>query len=393
MDARGRELDDAGARATIAVRAQTDGQESEDVMSEARPNEQSPDFMSRAIELAVRLVVIGLLAYWCFRIFRPFLMPLVWGIILAVALGPLYLWLEGVLGGRRRLAATLLVLVCLGALMAPAVLLSGSLVDGVRYVSSRLEQGHEGEIKVPPAPTKVADWPLVGPQVYETWNLAATSLETVLRPFHSQLLALGGWLVALAKQAALVVILTAVSLVVAALLLVRRESAVRAALNVGGRLGGEVGIESVRIAGRTIGTVTKGVVGVAAIQAALAAVGLVAAGVPGAGLWALLVMVLAVAQLPPILVLGPAILYLVAAHASTPVVVLFTLWSVVVWFSDAFLKPLLMGRGSEVPVGVILIGAIGGLILHGLIGLFLGAVVFSTGYRLAGQWIQQIPRE
>ena len=358
-------------------------------MSEARSNEHSPDSMRRAVELAVRLVVIGLLAYWCFRIFRPFLMPLIWGVVLAVALAPLYLRLEGVLRGRRKLAATLLVLVCLAALILPAVALSDSVIGGARFISSKIEQGGEGELRIPPAPATVADWPLVGPTVYETWNRAAISLETVLRPFRSQLLAFGKWLVALAKQAALAVIMTAVSLVIAAVLLVRRESAVKAALDIGRRLGGEQGIESVRLAGRAIGTVAKGVVGVAAIQAALAAVGLVAAGVPGAGLWALLVLVLAVAQLPPILVLAPAILYLVATQAGTTVIILFTIWSLIASFCDAALKPLLLGRGIEMPVGVILIGAIGGLILHGLIGLFVGAVVFSVGYRLWGTWMAQ----
>ena len=358
-------------------------------MSELQRDELQPDLTRRAIELTVRLIVIGLLVYWCFRIFRPFLMPLVWGVVLAVAFAPLYLRLEGLLRGRRKLAATLLVLVCLGALMIPAVALSDSVLDGARFISAKLEQGQEGELKIPPAPATVADWPLVGEKVYETWNQAAASLETVLKPFRSQLLAFGGWLVALAKQAAFAVIMTAVSLVIAAVLLVRRESAIQAALAVGGRLGGEQGIASVRLAGRAIGTVAKGVVGVAAIQAGLAAVGLVAAGVPGAGLWALLVLVLAVAQLPPILVLGPAILYLVATQAGTTVIVLFTIWSLVVSFCDAALKPLLLGRGIELPVGVILIGAIGGLILHGLIGLFVGAVVFSIGYRLFGTWMAQ----
>ena len=356
-------------------------------MSELPADQLRPDVTRRTIELAVRLVLIGLLAYWCFRIFRPFLMPLVWGTVLAVALAPLYLRLEGLLRGRRKLAATLLVVVCLGLLVVPTVALSDSVLDGARFITTKLEQGGEGELRIPPAPASVADWPLIGEKVYETWNAAATSLATVLKPFRSQLLAFGGWLVGLAKQAALAVIMTAVSLVIAAVLLVRRESAVKAALNVGERLGGEHGTESVRLAGRAIGTVAKGVVGVAAIQAALAAIGLVAAGVPGAGLWALLVLVLAVAQLPPILVLGPAILYLVAMQAGTTVIVLFTIWSLIVSFCDAALKPLLLGRGIELPVGVILIGAIGGLILHGLIGLFVGAVVFSIGYRLWGAWM------
>lgn len=87
--------------------------------------------------------------------------------------------------------------------------------------------------------------------------------------------------------------------------------------------------------------------------------------------------------------LGPAILYLVATQAGTTVIVLFTIWSLIASFCDAVLKPLLLGRGMEIPVGVILIGAIGGLVLHGLIGLFVGAVVFSIGYRLFGSWLGQ----
>jgi predicted PurR-regulated permease PerM len=133
----------------------------------------------------------------------------------------------------------------------------------------------------------------------------------------------------------------------------------------------------------------KGVVGVAAIQAALAAAGLAVAGVPGTGVWAFLILILAVAQLPPILVLLPAILYLVATDASMVTIVLFTGWSLVVTASDAVLKPLLLGRGTDTPMPVILIGAIGGLLLHGLIGLFVGAVVLSTGHRLFGRWMAQ----
>ena len=335
-------------------------------------------------EQVIRLTVVALLAYWCFAIFRPFLIPLVWGVVLAVALRPAYVWIERATGGRRKLAAIVLVVVCLGVLLVPTAMMSESLIDGVRFVS---RQAEAGEIEIPPAPDSVADWPVVGPTVHETWNLASTSLESALEPFRPQLKAFGVWLVAFAKQATMAVLLTAVALVIAAMLLARREAAAGIALDIGARLNGDDGAEAVRLAGRTIGSVANGVVGVAAIQAALAAVGFVVAGVPGAGLWALLVLVLAVAQLPPLLVLGPAILYLVATDAGTLTIVLFTAWSVVVTVSDAFLKPVLLGRGSDTPVPVVLIGAIGGLMLHGLIGLFVGAVVFSTGYRLFGRWI------
>ena len=355
-------------------------------MSEARNHAQTMDAHRRAIEVAVSLGVVGLLAYWCFSIVRPFVIPLVWGVVLAVALRPACVRIERATGGRRKLAVILLMLAALGVVLLPTVLLSKSLLDGARSVASRVDEDRLG---VPPAPDRVAEWPLVGPKVYETWNLASTSLESVLEQFRPQVKAFGAWLLALAKQAAMAVLVTAVALVIAALLLMRREQASRVAVGVGTRIAGEEGAGNVRLAGQTIESVVKGVVGVAAIQAALAAVGLAVAGVPGTGVWALLILILAVAQLPPLLVLLPAILYLVATDASTVTIALFTVWSVIVTASDAVLKPLLLGRGTGTPMPVILIGAIGGLLLHGLIGLFVGAVVFSTGHRLFGQWMGQ----
>ena len=122
---------------------------------------------------------------------------------------------------------------------------------------------------------------------------------------------------------------------------------------------------------------------------ALAAIGLFLADVPAAGLWTGLVLILAVAQLPPLLIMGPAIIYVVATSDSTMTQVLFTIWSLIVSFSDAFLKPMFLGRGVEIPMLVILIGAIGGLVRAGVIGLFVGAVVLAIGYNGFTAWLNQ----
>jgi predicted PurR-regulated permease PerM len=355
-------------------------------MSGLSNDAQGRNVYRMAIELAVGLGVVGLLVYWCFSIVRPFVIPLVWGVVLAVALRPACVRIERATGGRRTLAVILLMLLALGVVLVPTMLLSKSLLDGARSVAAHVE---EDKLVVPPAPDSVAQWPLVGPKVHGIWNLASTNLESVLAQFRPQVRAFGAWLLALAKQVAMAVLMTVVALIIAALLLMRREEASRIAAGVGTRIAGEDGATTVRIAGQTIESVVKGVVGVAAIQAALAAAGLAVAGVPAVGLLSLLVLILAVAQLPPILVLIPAILYLVATDASMVTIVLFTGWSLVVTASDAVLKPLLLGRGTDTPMPVILIGAIGGLLLHGLIGLFVGAVVLSTGHRLFGRWMEQ----
>ncbi len=154
------------------------------------------------------------------------------------------------------------------------------------------------------------------------------------------------------------------------------------------RLTGDRGEEFATLASKTVRSVAQGVLGVALIQSLLAGVGLLAAGVPGAGLWALLVLLVAIVQLPPILILAPIILY-VFSTSSTTVAVIFMIWSILVGSSDAFLKPLLLGRGVEVPMPIILVGAIGGMISSGIIGLFTGAVVLALGYELFKAWLKE----
>ena len=130
----------------------------------------------------------------------------------------------------------------------------------------------------------------------------------------------------------------------------------------------------------------RGVIGVAIIQSVLAGLGMLVAGVPGAGIWALLILILAVMQLPPTIILIPVILYVFAVE-STTVAVLFMIWSLLVGFSDNVLKPLLMGRGSRTPMLVLFMGSLGGFIAGGILGLFIGAVVLSMGYTVFMAWL------
>lgn len=343
-----------------------------------------PKLQRTVVALAMRVALVALVAYWCFRIFLPFLMVVLWGIILAVALDPVLARVTRWVGGRRWLAAVLLVALAVTALLVPVFALSDSLMEGIHALAGVVESG---TVKVPPPPPEVADWPVVGKPVYETWELASRNLGAVLDKFQPQVRAFAQWLISLLRGAAAAVLLTLVAIVIAALLLRRREAGVKVACRVGAGLGGPRGVEAVRFAGAAIGTVAKGVLGVAVVQAILAAVGLVVAGVPFAGLWAALILILAVAQLPPLTVLAPAMLYVASTSDSTFVTIAFVVWSLLVSISDAVLKPLFMGRGTELPAAVILVGAIGGMLLHGLIGLFIGAVVFSLGYWLMREWL------
>ncbi len=142
------------------------------------------------------------------------------------------------------------------------------------------------------------------------------------------------------------------------------------------------------ISEKTVRSVALGVLGVAIIQSILAAIGLMVAGVPAAGLWTLLVLMLAIVQLPPILILGPIIIYVFSVMDPVGATI-FAVYNVLISGSDAFLKPLLLGRGLDVPMLVILLGAIGGMLLSGIVGLFVGAVILVLGYELVEFWVKE----
>ena len=146
------------------------------------------------------------------------------------------------------------------------------------------------------------------------------------------------------------------------------------------RLFGNKGPEFQQLVGATIRSVTFGILGVAVIQSAFAALGFLMVGLPGAGLWVVIFASAAVVQVGG-LVLIPAVIY-VFAIASTTKAVIFLVWCVVVGLMDNILKPLLLGRGVAVPVAVVFLGAIGGFVAMGVIGLFVGAIVLSIGYKL-----------
>jgi predicted PurR-regulated permease PerM len=345
------------------------------------------NFLRRAIEISVRIALVVLLAFWCFQLVLPFIQPIVWGIIIAVAAQPLFRRLEGALRGRSRLAAALLVVAALLLLIGPTVALTANLVETAAKLSGELR---EGSLAVPPPPAFVANWPVIGDELHAFWDKANRNLESALRQIAPQLKGIGLWLVSTGATTGVGIVKFVISIVIAGALLANGPRAAGAVRGIATRLAGERGDELTQLAGATVQSVTRGILGVAVIQSLLAGVGMLAVGVPASGLWALLVLLLAVIQLPPLLVLAPVIVY-VFSTSSTFVAIVFAVWSLLVGTSDTFLKPVLMGRGVDLPMLVIFMGAIGGFLRAGIIGLFVGAVVLALGYTLFTAWLEETP--
>jgi predicted PurR-regulated permease PerM len=351
------------------------------------PSSEDRAFLVRATEASIRIGLVALLVFWCFSVVRPFIQPVLWGIILAISIHPAYLRLCRLMGGRQRLAAAVLVVGSLLLLTVPSVLITTSLVESAAGLAEAL---HEGELRVPPPPASVADWPVVGDRLHGLWSMASQNLEAALGEARPVLRATAQHVLAASASAGFGIVMFALSIVIAAVLLSYGERATDAARRIARRLTPERGDELLALTRDTVGSVTLGILGVALIQGVLAGIGLLVAGVPAAGLWALLVLLLAVVQIPTVLVLGPIVVY-VFATSPTGIAVLFAVWSLAVGFSDNVLKPLLLGRGVEVPILVIFMGAIGGFILEGIIGLFAGAVVLAVGFTLFKAWLEEAP--
>jgi predicted PurR-regulated permease PerM len=340
-------------------------------------------FLTRGIEVAIRIAVVAGLALWCFEIVEPFVQPVLWAIVIAVAIHPLHRRLARSLGGRPRTAGVVVAVVALIVLITPTALLTGSLMETAVELSDELR---EGQIAVPPPPAGVAEWPVVGSRLYASWKRASDNLESVLQQYAPQLRAIGQWIIATAAATGMGILKFVLSLILMGVLLGHAEGGRRTADAISTRLIGARGPELTTLAISTIQSVTRGILVVALLQSILVGLGCLVVGLPAAGLWAVLVLLFAIVQLPVLVVTLPLVLY-VFSTASTAVAVAFAVWNVAVGLSDNVLKPMLLGRGVEVPMVVIFLGSIGGFVLNGIIGLFIGAVVLALGYNLFVAWL------
>jgi predicted PurR-regulated permease PerM len=339
--------------------------------------------MARTLEITIHVGLVMLLLFWCFRIAQPFIQIFVWGIIIAIAIFPGYRWLNSVLGERKKLAAALVTLLLLLIIIVPCLMFAASLVETAQKLSAGFS---EGSLRIPMPPEKIKSWPVIGQTLHNFWRLSSENLTAAVSQIAPHLKALGLWLLNTAAGAGFAIVSFVIAILISGVLLANGERGVQVARAIAVRLAGERGTDLVKLSGATVRSVARGILGVALIQSILAGLGCLVVGVPGAGLWALLVLILAVIQLPTFIILAPIVIYVFYTTSMVPAI-LFAVWNLLVGGCDSFLKPLLMGRGVDVPMLVVFIGAIGGFLFNGIIGLFIGAIILSLGFKLFEVWL------
>jgi predicted PurR-regulated permease PerM len=351
--------------------------------SSVDPSDQKR-LVGAAIEATIRIAVIGALVFWCFQIIAPFVMLLIWGAIIAVAVYPAFVTIEKFFKGRKGLSATVMTIGLLLVLLVPTLFLVGTLVDGLQGAAQGLR---DGTLRIPPPPEGVSTWPIIGKQLAGVWTMASENFESLVARVGPAAVDVGKVLLSSAANVGLAILMFVGSVIVAGVFLAYSESASRFARKFAARLAGERGGDYVKTAESTVRSVAVGIIGIAFIQAVLAGLGMLVAGIPGAGLWAFVCLLLSITQIGGLPVLLPAAIYMFATADTLPAV-LFAVWAVLVGLSDNILKPLLLGRGTETPMLVVLIGSIGGMIASGVVGLFVGAVIFALGYKLFLVWLE-----
>jgi predicted PurR-regulated permease PerM len=333
--------------------------------------------------MAVRIALLALLAGVCVLVVEPFLTIIGWSIIMTMTLHPTYDRLCAILGHHRRSTAVLITVLLLVVLMVPVLALSETLVSGAQMVAKSLQNGG---LAIPPPPESVQHWPLVGERLAHLWHAATTNLEATLAPYRSDLAGVGRWILGTVAGLGIGIAQFLAAVVVTGVLLARSEALSALGQRIAHRLAGTNGARFVTLAVATTRSIARGVLGVALIQAVLAGIGFLAVGLPGAGLWAMVTLLACTVQIGPAPVLIPAAIY-VFATADTSVAALFAGWAVFVGLIDNFLRPILLGRGVDVPLVVVVLGAIGGLLTMGIIGLFIGAIVLVLGYTVLLLWL------
>ena len=333
------------------------------------------------------VLFIGILIAACFWIIHPFLSSLLWAAMIVIATWPYFLKLQTRLWGKRWLAILVMTVLLLLVLIVPICFAVLTILDRSDEIVGWFKS--LSTVKIPSPPGWLVKIPVVGNSAVERWQqFAAVSpeeLSNLLSPYASKLVA---WFVGQAGNFSLLVMHFLLSIGIAAVLYANGETTASGIRQFARRLAGQPGDEVAVLSAKAIRGVALGIVVTAFVQSLCGGLGLFVAGVPAAALLTAVMLILCIAQIGPALVLLPADIWLFY-NGHSLAGCLFAVWAVFVCFINNFLGPVLIRKGVDLPMLLILTGVIGGLISFGIIGLFIGPVILAVTFTLLRAWISR----
>jgi predicted PurR-regulated permease PerM len=334
----------------------------------------------------VILIIVALIGT-CLWIVHPFLPATIWAATLVVATWPVMRRLQVLLWDSRALATTVMIIVLLLLFVVPFWLAIGTIVANSGQILNWADS--VSSVSLPHSPAWLGDIPVIGPPLVLAWDRIADEgtrdLVGKVRPYAGKLTQ---WFVAAVGSFGIVVVQFLLTVGIAAVLYAQGERAAAMMTALGVRLAGSRGGASVLLAGQAIRGVALGVVVTALVQSAISTLALLIAGVPYASILSAILFMLCIAQIGPGLVLIPAIIWMYASGETTSATILLVC-SIPAIAADNFLRPILIRKGVDLPLLLILAGVVGGLIAFGLIGIFLGPTVLAVAFRLMEAWVAE----
>ncbi len=343
---------------------------------------------SQLLDVLIHAGLVFALVALCYRIFAPFLTLMVWALILAVAMYPLHQMLARKVGGKQGLAATLIAIIGAVLIVAPSALLMGSLADSVQEFVQGVQ---DNTLQIPAPRPGVEEWPVVGKKLYGLWSKAHSDLPALVQSMQPKVGDLAKTALGMVAGVGGGILMFLASFLIAAVIMAFGEGGAKSSQAIFARImSPERAPEFVKLSTATIRAVAQGVIGVALIQAIAVGLTLLVAQVPLAGVLAVIVLVLGIAQIPAVLVTVPAIIYIWSSgDYGNGAAIVYSVILFLAGIADNFLKPLMLGRGVDAPMPVILLGALGGMAAAGIVGLFVGAVLLALGYQIFMGWVHQ----
>jgi predicted PurR-regulated permease PerM len=342
------------------------------------------------LDVLIRAGLIGVLAVLCYVVFAPFLTLMAWAVVLAVTLYPLHCWLARHIGGKQGLAATIIVVASGLLVVAPTVLLVNSFGSSVHDLVYAVQHN---TLEIPPPREGIRDWPIVGKKIHDLWSRAHTDLPGLIQSMQPKIVELAKKALAIVASIGVGMLKFLASFVIAGILMAYGDAGARGSRAIFERIIGRGRGETfARLSTSTIRAVAQGVVGIAFVQAILIGLALLVADVPWAGVLAAITLVLSIAQVPALIVILPAIVYIWSSgNYGSGAAIAYSILLLLSGLADNVLKPLMLGRGVDAPMPVILLGALGGLATGGILGMLVGATLLTLGYQIFMGWVATNP--
>lgn len=340
------------------------------------------------IDILIRILFGLAIALGCYFVVRPFLTAITIAAIVTVVSWPLFLRFKNSMGNRPTPAAFFMVTLLVVCLIIPTMFLSAAVAQQLPSAISGITE----YLRTVEEPLWLKDIPVIGDWLYTQLAVVfqpqafAELMKRMVDPISREVLAiavsLGNGLV----QMALVTFI--------AFFFYRDGDALSNRVNaLLEKVSGELSHELSHILVNTTRSVVYGIVGTAAGQSLAACIGFIIVGAPSTLLLSVAVFILSVVPIGPPLVWGPVAIWLYM-QGEIGLALFMVAWGTLVVASvDNFLKPLLIARGTPLPLSLVFLGVFGGVIAFGFLGLILGPVLLAVGVAMVKTWLSQKARK